>query len=98
VDPWEPAKMAARLQAATTSGKPVLLRVEYEAGHGIGSTKAQFQELLTDEYAFLFWQLGVPEFQPAVPSSGAGGVKRHSLHDLTRECGGGGSASAGFVP
>jgi prolyl oligopeptidase len=98
VDPWEPAKMAARLQAATTSGKPVLLRVEYEAGHGIGSTKAQFQELLTDEYAFLFWQLGVPEFQPAASSSGAGSVKRHSLHDLTRECGGGGSASAGFVP
>jgi prolyl oligopeptidase len=70
VEPWEPAKMAARLQAATTSSKPVLLRVEYEAGHGIGSTKAQFQELLTDEYAFLFWQLGLPAFQPAASSSG----------------------------
>jgi protease II len=31
--------MTARLQAATTSGKPILLRVDYEAGHGIGSTK-----------------------------------------------------------
>ena len=41
VDAWEAAKMAARLQAATSSGKPVLLRIDYDAGHGIGSTKKQ---------------------------------------------------------
>ena len=35
VDAWQAAKMAARLQAATTSGKPVLLRVDFDAGHGI---------------------------------------------------------------
>ena len=34
VDPWEMAKMTARLQAATASGKPVLLRVDYAGGHG----------------------------------------------------------------
>src|SRR5204863_168527 len=34
VTPWQPAKLAARLQAATSSGKPILLRVDYEAGHG----------------------------------------------------------------
>ena len=28
LDPWQMAKMAARLQAATSSGKPVLLRVD----------------------------------------------------------------------
>lgn len=61
---WEPAKMAARLQAATGSGKPVLLRVDYDAGHGMGSTKAQGDDLLADEYAFLLWQLGDPSFQP----------------------------------
>ncbi len=60
---WEPAKMAARLQAATGSGKPVILRVDYDAGHGMGSTKAQGDELLADEYAFLLWQLGDPDFQ-----------------------------------
>jgi prolyl oligopeptidase len=55
---WEPAKMTARLQAATTSGKPILLRVDFEAGHGIGSTKTQTQQKLADEWAFLLWQLG----------------------------------------
>jgi dienelactone hydrolase len=65
VDPWQPAKMAARLHAATSSGKPVLLRVDYAAGHGnIGNTASQFDELLADTMSFEFWQLGVPEFQP----------------------------------
>ena len=62
---WEPAKMAARLQAATSSGKPVILRVDYDAGHGMGSTKSQGDALLADEYAFLLWQLGDPSFQPS---------------------------------
>jgi prolyl oligopeptidase len=65
VTPWEPAKMTARLQAATSSGKPVLLRVDYEAGHGFGSTKSQTQQLLADKWSFLLWQLGAPGFQPA---------------------------------
>ena len=64
VAPWQAAKMAARLQASTTSGKPILLRVDYDAGHGMGSTKSQRDEELTDELAFLFWQLGVAEYQP----------------------------------
>ncbi len=64
VIPWEPGKMAARLQAATASGKPILLRVDYEAGHGFGSTKTQRQQELADEWSFLLWQFGVPGFQP----------------------------------
>jgi prolyl oligopeptidase len=64
VAPWQAAKMAARLQASTTSGKPILLRVDYDAGHGMGSTKTQRDGELADEIAFLFWQLGLPEFQP----------------------------------
>jgi len=68
VDPWQMAKMTARLQAATTSGKPVLLRVEYTGGHGgIGGTKKQAQERLADEMSFLLWQFGVSEFQPPKP-------------------------------
>ena len=61
---WEPGKMAARLEAATSSGKPILLRVDYEAGHGFGSTKTQRQEELADEQAFLLWQFGEPGYQP----------------------------------
>jgi prolyl oligopeptidase len=63
VEPWQSAKMAARLQAATTGGKPILLRVDYEAGHGIGTTKKQNEEQRADVWAFLLWQFGLPEFQ-----------------------------------
>jgi prolyl oligopeptidase len=55
---WQPAKMAARLQAASTSGKPILFRVEYEGGHGMGSTKQQVDEELADVLAFLLQQFG----------------------------------------
>lgn len=65
VSPWHMLKMTARLQAATTSRKPVLLRVEYGAGHGdLGGTQRQQQEWFADEWSFLLWQFGVPEFQP----------------------------------
>jgi prolyl oligopeptidase len=64
---WEPGKMAARLQAATSSGKPVLLRVDYEAGHGFGSTKTQREEEMADTMSFALWQFGKPGFQPVKP-------------------------------
>jgi prolyl oligopeptidase len=57
-------KMAARLQAATASGKPVLLRVQYGGGHGVGSTKTQRQEQAADKWAFMLWQFGDARFQP----------------------------------
>ena len=65
VDAWEPGKMAARLQAATSSGKPVLLRVDFDAGHGMGSTKSQAVNELADVWSFFLWQMGDPAFQPA---------------------------------
>jgi len=64
VDAWEAGKMAARLQAATASGKPVLLRIDYDAGHGIGSTKKSQYAERADVIAFLLWQAGLPDFQP----------------------------------
>jgi prolyl oligopeptidase len=57
VAPFHVAKMAARLQAATSSGKPILLRVDYDAGHGLGSTRSQQDREAADTYAFLLWQL-----------------------------------------
>ena len=63
VDYWHSSKMAARLAAATTSGKPVLLNLDYDAGHGIGSTKVQRQRETADYFAFLLWQTGHPDFQ-----------------------------------
>jgi prolyl oligopeptidase len=64
VDPAQPSKMTARLQAATSSGKPVLLRVDYDAGHGMGSTRSQHDLEYADEASFLLWQAGAPDFQP----------------------------------
>ena len=61
---WQPGKLAARLQAATSSGKPVLLRVDYDAGHGFGSTKTQRETEMADEFSFALWQFGVAGFQP----------------------------------
>ncbi|HEX4596598.1 MAG TPA: prolyl oligopeptidase family serine peptidase [Burkholderiaceae bacterium] len=66
VAPWHMAKMAARVQAATSSGRPVLLRVDYDAGHGIGSTRSQIEVLQADLWSFALWQMGDPAFQPAV--------------------------------
>jgi len=53
------AKMTARLQAASVSGKPILFRVEYDAGHGIGSTRDQRLKEIADEWSFLLWQFGL---------------------------------------
>jgi prolyl oligopeptidase len=65
VDPAQAAKMTARLQSATSSKKPVLLRVDYDAGHGFGSTRTQHDLEYADEMSFLLWQFGDPAFQPA---------------------------------
>ncbi len=64
VAPFHVAKMAARLQACTSSGKPILLRVDFDAGHGIGSTRTQQDREAADTYAFLLWQTGVKAYQP----------------------------------
>ncbi|HJS50292.1 MAG TPA: prolyl oligopeptidase family serine peptidase [Pyrinomonadaceae bacterium] len=60
VDVWQPAKMAARMQAASNGGRPVLLRIDPNAGHDeYGSTRPQMQELRADQLTFLLWHLGI---------------------------------------
>jgi prolyl oligopeptidase len=63
VSPWEPAKVAAALQASDTKN-PVLLRIDEQAGHGIGSTKTQTDKLAADGIAFIFWRAGKPGWAP----------------------------------
>lgn len=53
VSPWQAAKLTARLQAATRSTHPILLRVDYGAGHGNGSTKSRIEAERADKYTFL---------------------------------------------
>ena len=64
VDVWHSAKAAARFQAATTSGKPILMRLDGQAGHGVGSTAQQGFSKQADVYAFLLWQFGKTELKP----------------------------------
>ena len=59
VDPWQAAKMTAHLQAATSSANPIILRIDYDAGHGLGSTRAQRDREVADTYAFVLWRAGL---------------------------------------
>ena len=59
VDPYNSRKMAARLQAATTSQRPVLLRVSPDAGHAQATSLSTRIEEYADTYAFLMGQLGM---------------------------------------
>jgi prolyl oligopeptidase len=58
VEGWHAKKMAARLQAATSSDQPILLRME-SGGHGIGQSLDQAVGLLTDYYTFIDDRLGL---------------------------------------
>ncbi|HEX2715286.1 MAG TPA: prolyl oligopeptidase family serine peptidase [Candidatus Acidoferrales bacterium] len=68
VAPLHARKMAARLQAAQAASslpRPVLLHYDTKAGHSAGVPISKQVDDLTDEFAFLFWQLGV---SPAPPT------------------------------
>ena len=69
VVPWQPAKFAAALQNSSSSEKPVLIKVNYDNGHftqDMEVTMANF----ADQYAFLMWQCGHPDFQVKVEQRG----------------------------
>jgi prolyl oligopeptidase len=61
VDPMHAVKMAALLQAEATNGpdRPILLRVDAKAGHGVGKPIMKLVDDAVDVWSFLFWQLGV---------------------------------------
>jgi len=66
VDAWHAKKMAARLQEATASGLPVLLRLS-GWGHGMGSSRDEVIAQTADFYAFFFHELG-GDFHPIAVS------------------------------
>jgi prolyl oligopeptidase len=59
VNPMQSRKMTARLQAATSSTRPILLQSRADAGHGFGSSRDVTIDQTTDALAFLFDQLEV---------------------------------------
>ena len=59
VDPYHSRKMVARLQAATASTRPILLRASGDTGHGMGTPLQAEIEEESDVYGFLLSELGV---------------------------------------
>jgi len=59
VDPYNSRKMTARLQAASSSDRPILLRASADVGHGMGSPLGAVIEEAADSYAFLMSELGM---------------------------------------
>jgi prolyl oligopeptidase len=57
VEPWQIAKMAARMQRCSASGRAVLLRVDYSSGH-YATTRAAGVLKYTDIFAFLLGNMG----------------------------------------
>lgn len=63
VSPWMPAKFVAKLLANDASDNPILLKIDYEGGHGGDIPAEQRYANLADIFAFAFWQLGQPRYQ-----------------------------------
>jgi oligopeptidase B len=54
---WEPEKWVAKLRPATTSGNPVLLKINMDAGHGGASGRFDFLKEIALDYAFAVWSV-----------------------------------------
>ncbi|MCA3700278.1 MAG: S9 family peptidase, partial [Brevundimonas sp.] len=52
---WEPQKWVAKLRPATTSGNPVLLKINMEAGHGGSSGRFDYLKEVAHDFAFAVW-------------------------------------------
>ncbi len=63
VTAWEPGKFVAAMQAATASGNPVLMKVNYDNGHFTEEKIVTFRNF-AGQSSFLLWQTGHKDFQP----------------------------------
>jgi len=61
VVPWAQAKFIGAVQNASTSGRPVMLRVSYNTGHSTDNNNLYFKDV-ADRFAFTLWAMGHPDF------------------------------------
>ena len=60
---WMAAQMAAKLQKASASSKPVRLRIDFQGGHHMmGAAKADKISQMVDTEAFVLHATGAPDF------------------------------------
>ncbi|MFN0074937.1 MAG: prolyl oligopeptidase family serine peptidase [Prosthecobacter sp.] len=64
VNPAHSRRMTARLQAATSSAHPILVRLSSASGHGMGTALSEKIAQKADVLAFLFDQLGMTKPRP----------------------------------
>jgi len=55
---WEGAKLVAKLRAMKTDNNPLLLKVNFGAGHGGSSGRYDALKETAFDYAFMLWQMG----------------------------------------
>ena len=58
---WEGAKLVAKLRAMKTDTNPLLLKVNFGAGHGGASGRYDALREAAFDYAFMLWQTGISE-------------------------------------
>ena len=63
VPAWQPGKFVAAVQNSSASGKPVLMKVNYDNGHFTEEKTVTFKNF-AGQYAFMLWQAGHKDFQP----------------------------------
>jgi oligopeptidase B len=58
---WEGTKLVAKLRTMKTDKNPLLLKVNFGAGHGGSSGRYDALHEVAFDYAFMLWQMGVTE-------------------------------------
>jgi oligopeptidase B len=58
---WEGAKLVAKLRTMKTDKNPLLLKVNFGAGHGGASGRYDALRETAFDYAFILWQMGISE-------------------------------------
>ena len=59
---WQPGKFAAAVQNSSSSGKPVLMKINYDDGHFTEDKEVTYKNFAA-QFAFALWQCGDPDFQ-----------------------------------
>ena len=67
---WEPAKWVAKLRAHTTGDRPILLKINMEAGHGGASGRFDYLKEIALDYAFAIWAVEHGWRRPAAGGAG----------------------------